>query len=132
MQVLAAAAAVHRGPEIVQHVAMEADPLAGREPDDPDPRALGLRQQRRADAAVGIAWLSRSNSAAISAGHCDLSFFSAALSSMVRAMAFLQAVCVSYIAYFGKRKDWGACHWPGLGQARGRHRRLDERAAERR
>jgi len=29
---------------------------------------------------------SRANSAAISAGHCDLSFFSAALSSMVRAM----------------------------------------------
>ena len=52
---LAAAAAVHRGPEIVQHMAMEADPLAGLEPDDPDADLVGLRQQLGADAAVVLA-----------------------------------------------------------------------------
>ena len=52
-QVLAAAAAVHRGPEIVQHVAVEADPLARLEPDDPDPHLVGFGQQLGADAAVG-------------------------------------------------------------------------------
>ena len=42
---------------------------------------------------------SRSNSAAISAGHGDLSFFSVLLSSMVRAMgSFSNAISMSYIA----------------------------------
>ena len=54
-QMLAAAAAVHRGPEIVQHMAVEADPLARRKPDDPDADLVGLRQQLAADAAVVLA-----------------------------------------------------------------------------
>ena len=49
---LAAAAAVHRCPEIVQHVAVKADPLARREPDDPDADLVGLRQKLTADATV--------------------------------------------------------------------------------
>src|SRR3954453_12066602 len=40
MHVLASAAARHRRPEIIEHVAMEADPFAGLEPDGPDPHAI--------------------------------------------------------------------------------------------
>ena len=58
-QVLAAAAAVHRGPEIVQHVAMEADALAGLEPDRPHAHLVGLGQQLGADAAVRLLGLAR-------------------------------------------------------------------------
>src|SRR3954464_9576002 len=54
-QMLAAAAAVHRGPEIIQHMAMESDPLAWRQPDDPDTDLVGLRQQLTADATVVLA-----------------------------------------------------------------------------
>ena len=42
----------HRGPEIVEHVAVEADALAGLEPDGPYPHAFVLRHQLAADAGV--------------------------------------------------------------------------------
>ena len=51
-QVLAAAAAIHRGPEIIQHMAVKADPFARRQPDDPDADLVGLRQQLTADTTV--------------------------------------------------------------------------------
>src|SRR5581483_9192013 len=54
VHVLAGAAAADAGPEIIEHVAVEADALVGSEPDDPDARALVLRQQRGADARVGV------------------------------------------------------------------------------
>src|SRR5262245_11062819 len=57
VHVLAPAAAAHRGPEIIEHVAVEADALAGREADDPHPHAIGLRYQGAADARVGIGLL---------------------------------------------------------------------------
>src|ERR1700745_3609830 len=47
---------------------------------------------------------SRSNSAAISAGHTDLSDFSACLSNMVRAMAFLRDFG-RYIAAFDQCRE---------------------------
>src|SRR5215218_23180 len=40
------------GPEVIEHVAVEADALAGPEADLPDAHALGLGDQARADAAV--------------------------------------------------------------------------------
>src|SRR5271166_5845211 len=43
MDMLTAAAAADRGPEIIEHMAMKADPLAGREADDPDPYPLTFR-----------------------------------------------------------------------------------------
>jgi len=52
--VLATASAVHRGPEIIEHVAVETDPLAGSEPNDPHPHALVFREESRADAAVVV------------------------------------------------------------------------------
>src|SRR5262245_17261968 len=57
VHVLAPAAATHRGPEVIEHVAVEADALAGREADDPHPHAIGLRYQGAADARVGIGLL---------------------------------------------------------------------------
>src|SRR5215510_9017879 len=39
-------------PEVIEHVAMEAETLAGGEPDVPNPHALALRQEPLADAAV--------------------------------------------------------------------------------
>ena len=58
-QVLAPAPAVHRGPEIVQHVAMEADALAGLQPDRPHAQLLGLGQKLGTDAAVRLLGLAR-------------------------------------------------------------------------
>src|SRR5262249_5764792 len=57
VHVLASAAARHRGPEIVEHVAVEADALAGLEADRPHPDAIALRHQRVPDARVGIVLL---------------------------------------------------------------------------
>src|SRR3984957_3392830 len=48
MDVLAPAATRHRGPEIIEHMAVETDPLARRKPDDPAPHAVILRNQGRA------------------------------------------------------------------------------------
>src|SRR5262249_24792514 len=52
VQMLAAAAGRDRRPEIVEHVAVESDPLAGLQPDRPHPDAIALRQELRPDAAV--------------------------------------------------------------------------------
>src|SRR5262249_51183275 len=52
LQMLAAAAGRDRRPEIVEHVAVESDPLAGLQPDRPHPDAIALRQELRPDAAV--------------------------------------------------------------------------------
>src|SRR6202050_3148691 len=57
VDVLAAAPARDRGPEIVEHMAVEADPLARRQPDDPDPDLFVLRKPRGAEAAVIIRFL---------------------------------------------------------------------------
>src|SRR5262249_40685925 len=57
VHVLASAAARHRGPEIVEYVAVEADPLPGLEPDRPYPDAITLRHQRVTDAWIGIVLL---------------------------------------------------------------------------
>jgi hypothetical protein len=54
MYMLASTSAVHRGPEIIEHVAVETDPLAGSEPNDPHPHALAFREESRADAAVVV------------------------------------------------------------------------------
>src|SRR5262245_50561579 len=54
VHVLAAAPAGDRGPEVVEHVAVEADALARLEADGPDPHAIGFRYQRVADAGVGV------------------------------------------------------------------------------
>src|SRR6185295_14810804 len=54
MHVLAAATTRDRGPEIIQNVAMETDALAGRKRDHPYPHTLALRDQRAADARVGV------------------------------------------------------------------------------
>ncbi len=54
MHVLSGAPAGHGRPEIIQHVSMEADALPGSETDDPYARTLILRQQRGADARIGI------------------------------------------------------------------------------
>src|ERR1700683_5243707 len=43
LQVLPPAPARHRRPEIIEHVAMEPDALAGGKTDDPDPDAIALR-----------------------------------------------------------------------------------------
>src|ERR1700730_18013465 len=69
------------------------------------------------------------NSAAMPAGHGDLSFFSPVLSSMLRAIEILRCYLRLYIAYFGERKDWG----DSIGRVAqsGCHRRLVERPAER-
>src|SRR6185503_4540121 len=58
-QVLAPMAAIHRRPEIIQHVAMEADALAGLEPDGPHPQLVGLGEKLGADAAVRLFGLAR-------------------------------------------------------------------------
>src|SRR5262245_10558935 len=54
VHVLEGATARNRGPEIVEHVAVEANALAGREPDDPYTRPLVLGQQGGTDARVRI------------------------------------------------------------------------------
>src|SRR5262245_16448827 len=51
-EMLPAAPAVDRGPEIIEHMAVEADPLARLQPNDPDPHLLVLRKQLTADTAV--------------------------------------------------------------------------------
>ena len=83
-------AAGHRSPEIVEHVAVKADALAGREPDDPDPHAFALGQQRRCRrsrcCSAVRARIRRQWPAAMPTCRRDRS----ALSSIVRAMAFLQ------------------------------------------
>src|SRR5450830_552891 len=101
-------------------------------------RMIHTRVRSFSDSSVepthGLGFLrSRSNSAAISAGHCDLSFFSAALSSMLRAMGIppINAIQVFYIANLRKRKDWGRSIGRVAGEACGNHWRLDERPAQR-
>src|SRR5262249_42377390 len=42
----------HRGPEIVEHVAVEAEALAGLEADGPHPHAVAFRHELAADARV--------------------------------------------------------------------------------
>src|SRR5438067_1285879 len=54
MDMLTAASAGHRGPEIIEHVPVEADALTGRKTDDPDTRTFVFRQQRRANARVRV------------------------------------------------------------------------------
>src|SRR4029077_15154091 len=44
MHMLASTAAGHRGPEIVEHVAVKSNALAGSETDDPNARTFILRQ----------------------------------------------------------------------------------------
>src|SRR6187401_3596813 len=70
--------------------------------------------------------LSRSNSALIVAGHSLRSSWTAFLSNMVRAMAFLQRLLAQYSEISGREE------WPGRRDDQGktgrRDRRLDERA----
>src|SRR5262249_6446712 len=54
-QVLAAAAWRDGGPEIVQHVSMEAEALPRLEPDGPYPELVGFRNQFAAHAPMGAA-----------------------------------------------------------------------------
>src|SRR5262249_56396814 len=53
-QMLAAASARYRGPEIVEHVAVEAEALAGLEADGPHPHAVAFRDELAAHAAVVV------------------------------------------------------------------------------
>src|SRR5262245_43003714 len=57
MHVLASSPAGDRGPEIIEHVTVEADALAGLEANGPHPDAVALRHQRVADTRVGIVLL---------------------------------------------------------------------------
>src|ERR1700758_4666864 len=57
VHVLASAVARHRGPEIVEHVAVKADPLAGLEADCPHPDPIALRYQRVPDARIRVVLL---------------------------------------------------------------------------
>src|SRR5665213_1020619 len=59
MDILTGAAPANAGPEIIQHMAMKSDALAGGEPDDPDSGALGFRQQGVADTRIWILGLAR-------------------------------------------------------------------------
>src|SRR6266540_2132329 len=54
---LATPARRHRGPEVIEHVAVESDPLARLQPDDPHPDALVLGKQLSSDTGIGIACL---------------------------------------------------------------------------
>src|ERR1700677_4768298 len=54
VDMLTPAHASHVGPEVIEHMSMKAEPLAGGEPDHPDPRALGFRQKHVADAAIRV------------------------------------------------------------------------------
>src|SRR5437762_916762 len=54
VHVLAPAAAGHGGPEIVEHVPVEADALAGLEANGPHADAIALRYQRVADTGIGV------------------------------------------------------------------------------
>src|SRR5665647_445678 len=75
---------------------------------------------------------SRSNSAAIAAGHADLSFFSAALSSMVRAMGIPPVLFAVIYSIFPRTERFEE---PAIGRVAGRtsgyHWRFDERLAQR-
>src|SRR6185295_254770 len=73
-------------------------------------------------------FFSRSNSAAMSAGQGERSDFSVALSSMVRAMAFLLRL-VRYIATFARRETADRLLEQRGQTARPHRRRLDERPA---
>src|SRR6516162_779864 len=52
VDMLAATASGHRGPEVVEHVTVKPDPLSWRQADDPHPNALALGQKRRSDAGI--------------------------------------------------------------------------------
>src|SRR5262252_11216289 len=54
-QVLAATARRDGGPEVVEHVPMEAEPLSGLEPDGPYPDFVRFRDELAAHATVGAA-----------------------------------------------------------------------------
>src|SRR5579883_175628 len=54
LEVLAPTSAGYGGPEVIQHVAMKPQPLAGSKPDDPHPDTFVLRQQGRPHAAVMV------------------------------------------------------------------------------
>src|SRR5262249_31823385 len=56
-QVLAAAPAADRRPEIIEHMAVKSNPLAPFEADHPDANALVLGEEPIADARIGIALL---------------------------------------------------------------------------
>src|SRR5579885_3216289 len=58
-QMLAAAARRDGGPEIVEHVSMEAEPLSGLEPDRPYADLVGFRDQLAPDASIGALGLAR-------------------------------------------------------------------------
>src|ERR1039458_6400366 len=65
---------------------------------------------------------SRANSAAISADHCDLSFFSAALSSMVRAMRIPPVLfALIYRADSSLKGNTISPHWKGWCDGRRLH-----------
>src|SRR5262245_35831216 len=55
LEVLPSAPGGDRRPEIIEHVAVESDTLAGFEPDRPYAHALALGQQLGTDAAVRLA-----------------------------------------------------------------------------
>src|SRR6516225_7217273 len=57
MHMLAPAAAAHGSPEIIEHVAVESDALAGLQPDHPDADAVAFRNELAADARVRTALL---------------------------------------------------------------------------
>src|SRR5277367_2410608 len=54
VDVLAAAPTGNRGPEIIEHVAVETNALAWSEPDHPYPHPVGFRNQGSADTAVVV------------------------------------------------------------------------------
>src|SRR5205807_7953642 len=54
VHVLAAAAAAHASPKIIEDVAVEANAFARIEPDHPYANAIALRNQLAADAWIGI------------------------------------------------------------------------------
>src|SRR5262249_39065676 len=90
MHVLASSPAGDRGPEIIEHVTVEADALAGLEANGPHPDAVALRHERVADTWVGIVLLTlefRGDFRRPRRFHRGLRLL---VQHFVRAMAFLQ------------------------------------------
>src|SRR5215211_82590 len=54
---LAATARGQRGPEVIEHMAVEADPLTRLQPDDPHPHSLVVGKQLSSHTRIGIACL---------------------------------------------------------------------------
>lgn len=94
-----------RGSKVVQHMAVEADPLAGGDADVPDPHAVSLREQDLADA--GVEFIARKLGPQSSerlgsglgdgmAGMADMAkpFPNAGTSGMPHGMTFISCSCV--------------------------------------